>query len=555
MSTILRRLATIAVPALIVAACTEIVYRDRLPFNAPPDGASFLGYFSEPDRQTSCGNCHVGQQQDWVQTAHATAWNTLQANPNAQPACEVCHTVNSRGNQPLAVVGYESVKSAGYHDVQCESCHGPGYTHAQNPTIVANRPLASINVDSAAAIKNSSCAACHQEAGPSRNHNYLREWQASRHGQLRVAQASSASCQPCHEGKGALAAWGINTEYKEKGSATLLPQNCVVCHDPHGSAKDAAGKPLEGQLRFPINTRDITQNLCTHCHGRVDRAIPNPTSTRGPHGTQGPVVFGDAGYFPPGSSYDTTIFFTSHGSNNPGGNQRLCAGCHVNPLSGVDSKGNSVSFTGHTFHPLPCLQEKVPSEIVDTTFTNGCAYDVPSRSWAACTKCHVGGDDAIKTIFTVNRTEFDGYARVLWINYTKCVPVPPETECVEVVDPFPLDSGYLAKIKAAFPGDLDYTGANKNLLTEAKGAVFNVQMLGEGYAGHPDGSKGVHNPFLYRALLQSSIATLAAKYPGTVPAPPVPVLNSIQASLQSGLLRLPPATEQAVRAAALARGR
>jgi hypothetical protein len=28
-------------------------------------------------------------------------------------------------------------------------------------------------------------------------------------------------------------------------------------------------------------------------------------------------------------------------------------------------------------------------------------------------------------------------------------------------------------------------------LTPAKGAAFNVQMLGEGYASHPDGSKGV----------------------------------------------------------------
>ena len=102
------------------------------------------------------------------------------------------------------------------------------------------------------------------------------------------------------------------------------------------------------------------------------------------------------------------------------------------------------------------------------------------------------------------------------------------------------------RVKAAFPGDLDYTGPNKNLLTGAKGATFNVQMLGEGYADHPDGSKGVHNPFLYRALLQASVADMLAQYPGTVPAPPAPVLAAIQTAVRSGQLRLAPSTEQVV---------
>jgi hypothetical protein len=65
-------------------------------------------------------------------------------------------------------------------------------------------------------------------------------------------------------------------------------------------------------------------------------------------------------------------------------------------------------------------------------------------------------------------------------------------------------------------------------LTPAKGAAFNVQMLGEGYASHPDGSKGVHTPLLYRALLQASIPELLAKYPLILPAPPAPILADIQ---------------------------
>ena len=549
MRTRLSSLVFVVVSLAGLGACTDTVYRDRPPFNTPPDPASgFLGYYTTSTQQTTCGNCHVGQQADWSQTAHATAWGTLQASGFAQPFCAGCHTVNSRGNQPFAVVGYDSVKSAAYQDVQCESCHGPGFDHVTNPSIDSTRPIPSINIDTAIAIANNSCGACHTDNSTAKHHNYLKEWLSSRHGQLRASVAGSASCAGCHEGKAAIVRFAGNRSYEENGTATLLPQNCVVCHDPHGSRKDDQGNVLPGQLRYPIDSPDIALNLCTQCHGRVDRVDPTPTNLRGPHGSQGPVLFGNAGYFPPGSSFDTTIVFTSHGST---ANPRLCAGCHVNRLTGVDTAGNSITFSGHSFHPLPCLQQKSPV-VVDTTFANNCNYDVPSRSWGACTSsgCHVGGEAVAQQLFTNFRSEVDGYARTLWINSTTCGP--PGT-CIEVVDSFPLDSGYLAKIKATFPGDLDYTGPNMNLLTGAKGATFNVQMLGEGYADHPDGSKGVHNPFLYRALLQASVADMLAQYPGTVPAPPAPVLAGIQAAIRSGQLRLAPATAQAVMNANAAR--
>ncbi|HJQ66112.1 MAG TPA: multiheme c-type cytochrome [Gemmatimonadales bacterium] len=528
-----------------LGACTDIVYRDRPLFNPPPDAASgYLGYFSAADRLTTCGNCHVGQQRDWVQTLHASAWDTLQANPAAQPACEGCHTVNSRGNQPLATVGYDSVRDAAYHDVQCESCHGPGFDHVQNPSIKANHPLASamvypnvsVAVTDTAALVNSSCGACHQGAGPSRNHNYLAEWRSSRHGQLRQSQAANVDCQRCHEGKGFLAFWGVNSIYKELGTTTLLPQNCVVCHDPHGTAKDSNGLPLQGQLRFPID--NPSNNLCTKCHGRDDRAAPAANNARGPHGVQGPVLFGTAGYFPPGSSYDTTAILTTHGST---ANPRLCAGCHVNAQTGVDAFGTSISFTGHTFHPLPCLQQKSPP-VVDTTYTNACAYDEPSRAWGSCTASGCHGSEAVAVSrLTGMRNEKEGYLGTLWV----------DVNGNQTVDTFPTDSGYLAKIKLNVPNDLNFTVAPFNtILTPAKGALFNAQLTGERLSGHPDGSHGVHNPFLTRALLQASIADLLANY-GFLPAPPADVLARIQGAIRSGQLRLAPTTQQAVMSASV----
>jgi len=297
-----------------------------------PDASSgYLGYYTASERQTTCGNCHVGEQADWVQTKHAGAWETLQASGGAQTFCEGCHTVNSRGNQPFATVGYDKVKDVAYQDVQCESCHSPGYNHVQNPSVDANRPIPSILIypnstsgtTDTAAVVNSSCGACHTDNSPAKHHNYLKEWLSSRHGILNSYAASNPDCQSCHEGKGALSAWGVNTIYKEKGTSTLLPQNCVVCHDPHGEAKGSDGLPLPGQLRFAINTPVLDQNLCTKCHNR--RSEASATSSSGPHGAQGPVLFGTAGYFPPGTVYDTTAILTTHGST---ANPRLCAGCH-----------------------------------------------------------------------------------------------------------------------------------------------------------------------------------------------------------------------------------
>ncbi|MEO8636213.1 MAG: multiheme c-type cytochrome [Gemmatimonadales bacterium] len=523
----------------LLASCTDTVFRDRPPFNDPPDAASgFLGYFTTADQQTTCGNCHVGQQGDWVQTKHATAWGDLQASGFANASCEGCHSVNSRGNQPFAVVGQDSVKSTAYHDVQCESCHGPGFTHVQNPTVIANRPLASADIypstpvaDTAAAV-NSSCGACHTDNGPARHHSYLKEWLSSRHGQLNTHAAPNPSCQPCHEGKGALLAWGVTTNYKEFGTATLLPQNCVVCHDPHGTAKDANGLPLPGQLRYAIDTPVLEQNLCTKCHNRQGDATPS--GFRGPHGAQGPVLFGTAGYFAPGSSYDTTTILASHGST---ANPRLCAGCHVNKLTGVDSAGNSITFSGHSFHPLPCLQQKSPP-VVDTTYTNACAFDAPSRSWASCTTsgCHATEAIAVQRL-TQFETEKNGYIDILW----------RDVNGNAALDAFPTDSGYLPKILLNAPNDLDFTNPPfSTTLTGAKGALFNTQLTAEALASHPDGSHGVHNPFLYRALLQASIADLLATYGTFLPAPPAPIMAAIQNSVRSGQLRLAPAMSKVV---------
>ena len=72
------------------------------------------------------------------------------------------------------------------------------------------------------------------------------------------------------------------------------------------------------------------------------------------------MLFGTAGYFPPGTVYDTSAILATHGSAK---NPRLCAGCHVNALTGEDADGNPVAYSGHSFHPLPCFKPGNPGVV------------------------------------------------------------------------------------------------------------------------------------------------------------------------------------------------
>jgi len=154
-----------------LSACTdeEIVFRDRPLFEDPPAAAeSFLGYSDTLESLTVCGNCHVGVQGDWEGSAHADAWDGLQASGHAQAFCEGCHTVNSLGNFVEGETGgYTSAPETRYHDVQCESCHGPGLNHVENPD--ASQPLPSLAVGLDA---TDGCGECHQGT----HHPFAEEW-------------------------------------------------------------------------------------------------------------------------------------------------------------------------------------------------------------------------------------------------------------------------------------------------------------------------------------------------------------------------------------------
>ena len=557
---------------LLLGGCTETVVQDREPFNPPPDATNkFLGLFTTADTLTTCGNCHVEHQKDWLQTAHAAAFGLPATSPDYLPACNTCHTLSDKGNATAYPAGWDAVNDTVYHGVQCENCHGPGLDHVSAPDApksASNPPLAHIgvlgpdnraepgdpvSVDSASV--GQSCGACHnQNSGP--GVRAFEEWAASGHAVqvLEVGGASPAdnpSCVSCHEGKGVLAAWGVTANYAEKGQTghtNQLAQTCAVCHDPHGTAQDpATGKPFEGQLRFSLSAADVSQNLCMKCHQR--RSVPDQASSRGPHSPQGPMLLGDAGYQNPTYlQVDLVAVATTHGSEK---NPRLCAGCHVNRLTGTDvTTGKPATSAGHLFLPTPCLDAGGLPDLVN----QDCPDDEASRSWQACTAsgCHGSASVAV-SLFALSSTRIEQLVEPIWFDKNANDAIDPDSTacsnlnkvtpgvvvCPDTLNPAKWDGGMLARTDLIPTTGVNnqYT-TNDNNITAAEGARFNVRILREGGA---DGSSGVHNPILAEALLRANIEELGDVYFGGTPPLPVSVQSIMNGPL--GLVTKRPAAQ------------
>ena len=484
-----------------LTSCTdeEIVYRERPIFEEPVEAAlDFIGYSDPSDTEgklTVCGNCHVGMQGQWEQTAHAMAWEGLQSSDHAQAFCEGCHTVNSLGNvveestPGTAEGGYAESSDARYHDVQCESCHGPGLPHVRDPDALDTRPLAPIEVGTDLTF---GCGECHT----GEHHPFVEEWEDSPHGNMQAypagRDASSGGCFFCHSGEGALEKWGVKADYLEK--ETLLASaeefahiTCAVCHDPHDATN-------EGQLRFPVNTPSIDNHLCAQCH---DRRTEPDGSAHGlePHSPEAALLVGDAGWFAPNSEINQGEILGSHGSER---NERLCATCHVVAYEAFDEEADQSFFsTGHGFRAAPCVNENgVPSGDFD------CALSTTARSFEGClgSGCHASEEVAQA------------------LTQSALVSILDRAQQLEAllhsIDANGSDAG----------GPIDPADPT---FTVAEGAFFNLHLAHHGTGLAPTMTRqdsllafmpsAVHNPFLIESLLITSIQAVQREYESILP--------------------------------------
>jgi predicted CXXCH cytochrome family protein len=481
-SSLLRFVLGVAASASI-AACTDTVYKDFPGFAPPPSGAgAYLGYTSSSGQLPVCGNCHASHQALWATAKHSQAWADLQASGHAGPTCDACHSVNTLGNNSATTPaeGYIGSPTERYQDVQCEACHGPGQTHVDNPEIVANQPVPSIYV---AVGTNTSCSGCHTGS-----HNpFVEDWSKSAHGIVPdfSAGAGNTSCQPCHTGQKALATWfnvtPANANYKEinnplntQGPDGALTIVCAVCHDPHGS-------PNLAQLRMQPDTLAIEKNLCAQCHNR--RAVPDPTSNRGPHAPEGALVIGenDVGWRPPlmtSAPGGLDRIFGSHGDTTV--NKKLCATCHVFKTQSTDLEtGAAVFSTGHLFLAIPCKDVNGLPDSVST-----CGLNSTARIFNACagSGCHGSGDVAANLLNTEILT-INGLLAQLQTLLNNTSKIPCSQYAVGASAPWTTARGarfnYLMAAEAASTSDAT-CGSNRNLpppKTKPGAAAHNVPLM------------------------------------------------------------------------------
>lgn len=442
------------VTLVAVAACADdrIVEVDRdLVGNVPAAAAGYVGYYDVATKRTTCGQCHAGMQAEWQETAHADAWATLENSGGSQPFCEGCHTVSEKSPGAGTPAGYTTTQDKRYHDVQCESCHGPGLDHVKDPdrSVV---PLAPMTVG---LEPLQGCATCHSGS----QHPYAEEWAASKHGSPNAYPAGRAGCADCHAGEDVLVAWGFKVDYVEKEALAQAGEHmgitCSVCHDPHAATRTA-------QLRFAIDVASEEDNLCMKCHHK--RGEPDLTAaSRGPHSPEGPLLLGTAGWRPASMEAMGPQVMT-HGSEQ---NPRLCAGCHVQSSTVKDPvTGSDLGITGHSFQATPCV------DATGRPTPGPCEPSQKSVKGCLGSGCH-GAEVSVRSALAVSELRLERLAGEIDL--------------------------LLKKVPATEFNDKD------GRYSTAEGARFNA-----GLARAPGTT--VHNPFLVETLLIESIKQVRSEY-------------------------------------------
>jgi len=161
-------------------------------------GATYVG-------QATCLTCHEAAMSKYLETPHHRA-----ADPRS----------------PAATQG-------------CETCHGPGSKHAEDPTSVKPLSFKTMTADQA----NATCTTCH-----SRGDHAL--WDGSQH------ESRGVACTTCHS---------VHTPASPKGQLKKASQMevCASCHRDKVSKVDRSG-------HMPVREGKLECSTCHNIHGATN---------------------------------------------------------------------------------------------------------------------------------------------------------------------------------------------------------------------------------------------------------------------------------------------
>jgi len=445
----------------------------------------------------SCLMCHPTKVDSFAQTPHASAF-TRKINGSAgagfKSTCASCHVVgydaapdavNGGFDDVMQLTGWtwptnlgDPVAAAGNWDamppslqnksnIQCESCHGPGFRHmiGGGSTAMEGRGIG-------ISLSSANCGVCHDKMS---HHVKNFEWKQTGHAVGYVFR--TGSCAPCHTGKGFIDAhdpgegeppWSGTVETRGTNNEGI---SCAACHDPHN-------KTGEGQLRVVdsvtfangFSSTDGGEGLlCMQCHqDRYDAndqwkgwSSRSDTPNSPHHGVQGDFLFGQNAI-----EYDQDMPSSRHWDVV----EDTCVSCHMQ--EGPEAEGYGAP-------PLPG-QNHVGGHTFRIGWTDGTNT---IHLTEGCLKCHGEIEN-----FNFGGEDYD------------------QDGVVEGVQKEIKDMMFdLAKLLPPYTGlTIDTTGWPSGYAEDEsrRKARYNYLLVQD------DGSLGVHNPKYTAAILRASIDDL-----------------------------------------------
>ena len=148
------------------------------------------------------------------------------------------------------------------------------------------------------------------------------------------------------------------------------------------------------------------------------------------------MLLGEAGYQPAGFEPDVQAVASTHGSEQ---NPRLCAGCHVNRITGTDvATGKPATSAGHLFLAIPCLDAGgLPWSIAT------CAHDAPVALVGGVRQLRdaMASATAAVSAFTPVRPAMDQLTKEIW----------DDKNGNDAIDAEPTDDGLLSRPASFLP--------------------------------------------------------------------------------------------------------